>query len=175
MRYRVTLFLLTTVFVAACQQQATDQSAMEAPAVDVAAEKALLDVTNASYVEGANSHDAAVAASFWTEDAIWMPAEGPYFKGRAGLEQAFNELYAQVPDVVFSVDRQGFTVSQSGDMASTYGTYSISGTAADGTPVDATLQYVASHQKVDGEWKLHHAMGNHGGAPVEAENPCTGS
>lgn len=175
MRYRVTLVLLTVAFMAACQQQVTDQSTMEAPAVDAVAEEALLDDMNASYVEAANSHDATLAASFWTEDAIWMPAEGPHFQGRAGLEQAFSELFAQIPDVVFSVDREGFTVSQSGDIASAYGTYGTSGTAADGTPVDATLQYVASYQKVDGEWKLHHAMGNRGGAPAEAENPCAGS
>ena len=175
MRYRVTLFLLTAAFVAACQQQATDQSTMEAPAVDAAAEEALLDDMTASYIEAVDSHDATVMTSFWTEDAMWMPAEGPHSQGRAGLEQAFSELFTQIPDVVLSVDREGFTVSQSGDIASAYGTYSISGTAADGTPVDATLQYVASYQKVDGEWKLHHAMGNRGGAPVEAENPCAGS
>jgi len=170
MRFRITLpFAVALAF--ACQQEVTEQATLieEEPIVDIAAEKALLGQLNASYIEAYNLHDVTATSNLWTEDGIWFPPDGPRVVGREGIVQFMTEFFAGVPEPVIDIRAEEFNISEAGDMATGYGTYTVNGTAGDGTEIAINNQWVAAYRKIDGEWKIAGVMANGGGPTLETE------
>jgi uncharacterized protein (TIGR02246 family) len=50
-----------------------------------------IDTLLAQLVTAFNAHDAAKAASFYTEDAVWMPPDAPMIRGRNNIEAILRE------------------------------------------------------------------------------------
>ena len=173
MRFRVAL-PLAVAFAFACQQETTEQvtTIEEDLAIDVAAEQALLSQFIASYIETYNLHDVTALSNLWTEDGIWFPPGGPRVQGRDALVQDMTEFLAEVPDPLIDIKAEEFNISEAGDMATGYGTYTVSGTASDGTEIAIFNQWVAAYRKIDGEWQVSGVMANGGGPAMEAANPC---
>src|SRR5688572_24784587 len=52
-----------------------------------------IDTLMADFVTAFNAKDAAKVASFYTEDAVWMPPDAPLIRGRANIEAALKKAF----------------------------------------------------------------------------------
>ncbi|QDT63178.1 YybH family protein [Calycomorphotria hydatis] len=76
----------------------------------MAAEKCPADETDAvqagvqQYLDAFNGHDAAKAASFWTENAEYVGPSGDMVDGREAIQKAYEDLFESTPNVKLTVD-----------------------------------------------------------------------
>jgi uncharacterized protein (TIGR02246 family) len=97
-----------------------------------------------------NKGDAAAVAAMYAEDAYVLPAGAPMVKGRADIQNFWNQAMQQLSDVkctavdVLKLGRNG---------AREIGTCTFKTKGA--TPQDGALKYAVVWQKVDGQWMLN--------------------
>ena len=105
----------------------------------------------------------------YVEDATWFPPDGPRVDGVGAIQRAMEETFAAMPELSWSLDSEHFTVSSAGDRATGHGTFHMAGVDTAGQTVDATYQWVAAYQNVDGVWKIDGVMWNQGGPAMESD------
>lgn len=134
-----------------------------APQVDTAAEQAAIQQTERDWVqapnkpgeEGANGY-----VSFVTEDAVWLPPNGPRVDGRDAV-RALILAYTKAEGFSITWKASRVEVSAAGDLAYSMGTYEYSLKDAEGNPVSDKGKWVDIWKKqADGTWKAAVAIWN---------------
>jgi uncharacterized protein (TIGR02246 family) len=112
-----------------------------------------------------NTKDAAKLASFYAEDAVWLPPGYPVVVGRTDIQAAFNAMVAAGGTLKFS----SIASETSGDQAFAAGTYSVtvsSGASLTSTGVGGSGQkvmmakYLTVFRRIRGDWKITYDMQN---------------
>ena len=149
--------MIGVVVAAACQPaEQTDTSATaEKSSTDATAEvTALRD----QWIAAAERDDAAAVAGMYTDDAMFIGAEGNVV-GRTAIEQSLAESFKTASGLTVS---EG-TVEAVGDVVYSTGDWSQKVTTANGKTTDISGRYlVISRRQADGTWKItrHVSMPN---------------
>jgi uncharacterized protein (TIGR02246 family) len=126
-RFRVPLFALLALVVAACQTPAPDatdpEAAPAAAAVDTAAARQAIAQISDAWEAAAATGDHAGITALYADDAIIHPANQPPASGREALAAYFAESFGQ-PATDFVLTTNDIEFSDAGDMAYEVGTSS---------------------------------------------------
>ena len=128
------------VLLAACQ-------ASPPPLSD--ADKAAIRAVSDSFVAYVRTNRDSAAASLFTENAVWMPANRGIAEGRAAILAAFQASRPLESFSLTSVDVEG-----RGDLAYVRGTYAFAITSADGKSAvgDHGKFLEIRRRQADGKW-----------------------
>ena len=140
----------------ACQTQepATEQGSETDLAVDEAAVRETIEAKDQAWADAAVAGDAAAIAQQYAADAIVAPPGSPRVTGNAAIQELFTGWLAEAPISSATLDSDVITVAASGDYAHAVGSYTMSGTAPDGSEWSDQGKYVAVWENVDGDWKI---------------------
>jgi uncharacterized protein (TIGR02246 family) len=139
----------------------------DAPTVDKAAIEKSVKAVEASLNKAAGTKDAAAFSANYTDNAIMMMPGGPPAKGRPAIRAAMSPMFADPAfKLEFSSDR--IEISDTGDMAATRGTYTLTVT----NPATKELthdkgSYVTVYRKqTDGAWRAVYDINSSEVAPT---------
>jgi len=125
--------------------------------VNVEVEKASIQRTLADLETATNKGGAEGAkgyASYATADARWLPPEVPAIRGREAIAQ-FAAGFTEMKDLRAKFDFSEVVVSRSGDIASSVGTYRITGQDREGGNQIFEGKFVdVWHKQADGSWQV---------------------
>jgi uncharacterized protein (TIGR02246 family) len=126
-------------------------------AADPKIEQALRDLDE-QWSKAAGAKDVDKTVSYYSDDAIVMPPNGP----RATTKEAIRALWKDLlTDASISWKTKEVEVAQSGDLASLSGTYEVTLNDPSGTPVKDRGKYLEVWKKqADGTWKCVSDMWN---------------
>ena len=113
-------------------------------------DEAAIRAAIASYVEAYNRADAQAVATHWGETAEWTSPGGEVFAGRAAIEQAMHDVFAESKDSTIEVIDPKIRFATP-DVAVEEGAVRVT---SSGEPTTEST-YVAIHVKQDGAWKLN--------------------
>jgi uncharacterized protein (TIGR02246 family) len=88
--------LLALPLLVGCQPAEQDQTG-ETAALDTATVRGAIDTIRQDYLEAYNGGDAAALAGFYTEDAVFIPADAPPVDGREAIRAHWEDLLAAGP------------------------------------------------------------------------------
>ncbi len=139
----------TTLLIACCLLAACAHGP-SAPAVDLAAEeKAILDLE----AKWTTAKDVDTWASYYAEDVVTLPPNAPAANGKAAARAALAPMFA-TPGFSLTFKATKVQVAQSGELAFSYGTYTMTMNDAKGAPTTDKGKYVTVYRKqADGSWK----------------------
>jgi uncharacterized protein (TIGR02246 family) len=128
-------------------------SAPPAPVVDVSAEQAKIRDLEANWVKETLAKDLDKIVAHYTDDGIFMMSGAPAAKGKDAIRGAWKGMVDAATKVDWAPDV--IEISQSGDMASVKGSYSMTiVNPKTKKPVDDKGSYVTVYKKqADGSWK----------------------
>ena len=133
-------------------------------------EQALRDL-DGQWSAAAGAKDLEKTISFYSEDAIVLPANAPAATTKDAIRNTWKELLAS-PGLAISWKTTKVEVAKSGDVAYTTGTYELTMNDASGTPVNDHGKYVEVWKKqADGKWKVAVDIWN-SDLPVPAAAPA---
>ena len=175
MKLRDAWVLVLLIALAACggaaeepAEEATTPAAEEPAAAEpMMDDAAALDERTEYFVTHYNMHHADMVAALYTEDAMFLGADGSVLEGRAAIEANFTEGMAGEPTL--SLDVLDRTIL--GDNAISLGTWSLE-TTPEGASESMTLggHFLNWSVKVDGEWMTSAVVTNYDAEPP-AEAP----
>ena len=108
---------------------------------------------NRKFEQAAGKGDLDALASLYTKDAIALPPDGPFVKGRDNIKQMWGTVAQQLG--LKSVKLQTVEIEVLGDWAHEVGEAHL--TLGSG---NAVAKYVVVWKKADGEWRLHRDIWN---------------
>jgi len=112
---------------------------------------------NRAFEEATRKRDTERLAALYTADAIVMPPDAPFVKGRENIMQLWGSAIQQMG--LKDVRLNTLDLEVVGDTAYEVGEAVL--TLASG---GATAKYVVVWKKVDGQWRLHRDIWNTKGA-----------
>jgi uncharacterized protein (TIGR02246 family) len=121
-----------------------------------------LDKLAKEWAAAFNAKDAARVASFYAEDAVLMPPNGPMVKGRANIEAEWKRVLAEG---VTNIQLRPVESSTSANHAFEAGTSTL--TVKGGNQVNG--KYVVVYKRVGGDWKLAYDIFNDDQPPPPME------
>lgn len=92
----------------------------------------------------------AVSGLIW-DDAVWLAPNTPPVIGVSNIRALFAEFF-QLRFVEMTADVTSIRVSESGDLASVWGTFALRFDSPDGGATD-TSSFLMSWERRDGAWK----------------------
>lgn len=119
--------------------------------------RADIEVANRSFEQAARNSDGERLAAAYTADAIVMPPDGPFVKGRESIGQFWISAIQQMG--VKDVRLNTLDLEEAGDTAYEVGEAVL--TLASGS---VTAKYVVVWKKSGGAWRLHRDIWNTKGA-----------
>lgn len=118
-----------------------------------AIEKALRDL-DAKCAAAAGAKNVEQVASFYAENALVMPPNAPSATTKAAIRKEWETLL-KTPGLTISWKPTRVEVAQSGDLASTTGTYELAINDPSSKPVKDAGKYLAVWKtQADGTWKI---------------------
>lgn len=147
--YALVLALLPSLALISCAQE--EEMEMSA-ATDMEALTAAIGEANATFTEALKSGDAAAIAALYADDAVRLPPDEPMVRGRAAIEQGFNEFFAgtSARDLTLTT----VDVGASGDLAYEIGTFTFQGETEAGAAERQGKYVVVWKRAADGTWKM---------------------
>jgi uncharacterized protein (TIGR02246 family) len=112
-----------------------------------------IGAVNRAFEEAARKRDTDKIAALYTADAIVMPPDAPFVKGRENIKQLWGSAIQQMG--LKEVRLNTVDLEVAGDTAYEVGEAVL--TLQSGSP---TFKYVVVWKKVDGQWRLHRDMWN---------------
>lgn len=155
--WKSTLILVAAAAAAlACQSQdtATEQGSDTTPAVDAEAVRAAITANDEAFGQAFNAGDAATIVALYTPDAVLLPPNEPRIEGSAGIQESFAGMFEEAPGATLDLTTEDVQVAAAGDYAYGVGSFSISGSAPDGSEWSDQGKYVAIWKNIEGEWKM---------------------
>jgi uncharacterized protein (TIGR02246 family) len=104
------------------------------------------------YQKALNEHDAAAAAAFFTENAVWTTPQGTFY-GRGAIERRLTNYHFHrwhIKNEVIAVDR----VISVGDQVRAIGTWSNTVQGPDGSTEDFNGHFISDLVMEGGTWKI---------------------
>ena len=140
-----------------------------APQVDVEAEAAAIrETTDVEWLEAGQAKDLDRWVSFYTDDALLFPPNGPLVTGKEAIRAVGSE-WLSTPGFAISWQTTKVEVSRSGDLAYSHGTAETTVNDAQGNPVTTRDKWVLVWKKqADGTWKCVAEIGNSDGPAATA-------
>ena len=108
---------------------------------------------NRAFEEAARKRDTEMLAAFYTPDAIVMPPDAPFVKGRESIKQLWGSAIQQMG--LKEVRLNTLDLEIVGDTA-----YEVGEAVLTLESGGATVKYVMVWKKVDGQWRLHRDIWN---------------
>jgi uncharacterized protein (TIGR02246 family) len=166
------MFVCAAIAVAmSCQSQepATEQGSDADPAVDAAATREAILAVDQAWEDAVLAGDAAAVTALYAADATVQPPGAPRATGSQEIQALFaGMLEYPVTSVVLNTDI--VEVAASGDVAYNAGTFTMTGTAPDGSEWSDQGKYMAVFENVDGQWKYAVDMWNSDVPPPGTES-----
>jgi ketosteroid isomerase-like protein len=116
-----------------------------------------IEAANRAFEDAVRRQDTQKLGTFYTVDAIAMPPDGPFVKGRQNIERLWNSAIQQMGLKNIRLDT--LDVEVVGDAA-----YEVGEGVLNLASSDATVKYVVVWKKVDGSWRLHRDIWNSKGS-----------
>ena len=102
-----------------------------------------------SFTQAINAGDLEGALALYDGEAAFMASSGTVVRGKEALRDTLAGFIAMKPVLTFnSVD-----VVQSGDTALVLGSWTLSGTGPDGSPIHLTGRSTDIHRRTGGVWR----------------------
>src|SRR5690348_7504338 len=121
--------------------------------VNLSTEEAAIRRTDAVWLAAASAHDLDRILPFWADDATILAPGTPAIVGKDAIRKYVSSSFA-TPGFSIAWKTDKVEISQSGDLAYSYGTDRISLNTPDGKPVIEENEAVAIWKKQpDGSWK----------------------
>lgn len=152
---RSMMFVWAAGLALACQAQepATEQGSETSPAVDEAAVSEAIRAQDQAWADAAKAGDAAAIAALYTPDAVILPPGSSRVEGTQDIQEYFAGML-EAPLSSVTLDSDIVTVAAAGDYAYANGTWTMSGTAPDGSEWSEQGKYTEIWKNVDGDWKI---------------------
>ena len=167
---RTTMLLLSVGFALACQQEpATEQGSETDPAVDAAAVTEAITAKDRAYGDAVVAGDIDAIMAQYAPDAILLPPGAPRMEGSAAIRSMFEAWVQEGLPSSMTLTTGDVTVASAGDYAHAVGSFSLSGTAPDGTEWGDEGKYLAVWKNVDGDWKMVADIWNSDNPPMGME------
>ena len=115
--------------------------------------RADIATVNRAFEDAARKRDMEALGRLYTPDAIVMPPDAPFVKGRDGIKQFWGAAIQQLALKEVRLDTIDLEIA--GDTAVEVGEALL--TLESGA---ATVKYVVTWKKVDGQWRLHRDIWN---------------
>jgi len=142
---RSLLMLCSAAALVAWWQPVTAQEVPQPLAEQIKAWDAAFDAGNGAGV-----------AALYTEDAVRLPPEGPEIRGRDAIAADVGN-YAG-----FTIDLHAEGGLLAGDVATTWGTFSLMGTDSEGDPMTIAGRWMNAVKKTADGWKIYRDIWNFG-------------
>lgn len=114
--------------------------------------EAAIRQADVDFAAAMNAGDMAKVMTYYTDDAIVMPANAPAFRGKAAIQQFWTAFLATAK---FHVTLTPDNVMQSGSMATEVGHYDLTITPNGGGPTAKDNgKFAVTWKKVDGRWLI---------------------
>ncbi len=121
--------------------------------MDVEAEQSSLLDTAKSWFQSVRTGDMDRVFSYWTDDAVIIPAGMPAIEGKDAIREFVTNNRSQ-RGFSLKTTPQKATVSKAGDIGYIVGTYEISMTGPDAAPRSTQGRYLTAWRKNEaGNWK----------------------
>ncbi|HVS38511.1 MAG TPA: SgcJ/EcaC family oxidoreductase [Gemmataceae bacterium] len=133
---------------------------------DNAGEEAALKKRADAFTAAFDKGDAKAVAAFWTEDGDYVDETGKQMKGRAEIEKAFTEFFAENKGVKVQIHTESLRFVTP-DVAVEDGVTSVA--EPDGAP-PSRARYTVVHVKKDGQWMLSSVRDSPYAAPSNYEH-----
>ncbi len=161
--------IAATLMATGCakKEEPPAEPAVEAPAIDIAAEEQAIRDRSGEWMNYANSKDAAsIAGKIFAADGILI-AEDKAYRGAAAIQSAMETEMKAAPNSLVSWTSDQVRVSGSGDFAIENGSFTFD---PDGEGRKPAVQgtFATTWSKVDGEWRV---LSDAGGENVAAATP----
>ncbi|MGD9346327.1 MAG: SgcJ/EcaC family oxidoreductase [Candidatus Aminicenantes bacterium] len=156
------VFLFCLTF--GCQQAEEVVEDVAEAAIDMVKVRQEIEAANAKFGEAVRAGDAAMLASYYTEDATLLPPNSEMIKGRAAVEAYWAGGFQMgIKDVLLTtVDVMGM-----GDLVCEIGTAKVSLQPEEMDAMEDMAKYLVVWKKGDdGMWRLHVDIWN-SSLPVE--------
>ena len=138
------------IFLSGCIALLSFAFAGTASAGDMKIEQALRDL-DAQWSAAAAAKDVDKTVSFYSDDAIVMPPNGPSATTKEAIRALWKDL---LTDASISWKTKKVEVAKSGDLAFSSGTYEVTLNDPTGKSVNDRGKYVVVWEKqADGKWK----------------------
>jgi uncharacterized protein (TIGR02246 family) len=108
---------------------------------------------NRQFEDAARTGDLDRLASLYTPDAVALPPDGPFVKGRDDIKQMWGSIAQQIG--LKDVRLNTVSFEQAGDTGYEVGEATL--TVSTGT---AVVKFVVVWKKVGGQWRLHRDIWN---------------
>jgi uncharacterized protein (TIGR02246 family) len=143
--------LLAVTFAAACANQTAQAPA---PPPDTRkADEAAIRAASADWNKAAQAKDFDKAASYYSEDAVFLVDKGALVKGKNSIRMVWKDILAPTaPALTFTTSF--VEVARSGDIGYEYGTAEFTTANKKGKPTVEKGKYATVWKKqADGSWK----------------------
>lgn len=165
-------FVYAAIVVAmSCQSQepATEQGSETSPATDATAAREAIRAVDQAWEEAVLAGDAAAVTALYSADAIVQAPGAPRATGTQEIQQLFTGML-EYPVSSVALNTDIVEVAASGDVAYNAGTFTMTGTAPDGSEWSDQGKYMAVFENVDGQWKYAADMWNSDAPPPGTES-----
>ncbi len=138
------------------QAPATDAEAAEAPEATgpVSEIVALGDYYETHF----NMHHASMVADLYQPDAVFLPANGAVHEGREAIMAATEETMTGISPQLTITPEEHMVL---GERAVTRGSYTVSGTPAEGDPIAYGGSYMTLLVREGADWRIEGAINNY--------------
>lgn len=146
------LFLIAPLVAACATTPPPEPQPVAMPVVNLEAEEQAIRARANEMAAAARAGNASKTASFYAEDAVFLPAHMPIVRGRGAITTAWTDML-KTPGLNLTFEPTRITVAESGDLAEDVGTYRMTVQSPQGTYVEDG-KYVVVWKKVNGEWRI---------------------
>lgn len=153
---------------------ATLSACATTPRADRASEEQRIRELEQQWAQAAGRRDLDAALAFYAPDAYFLVPNAPPARGTEQIRQHWQGMFA-LPNVSLSFQPTQIVVSEDGNMAHDYGSYTLAYDGSNGRITDQG-KYSVVWRKINGEWKVVSDMISSNlpvpaPAPVEAPQP----
>jgi uncharacterized protein (TIGR02246 family) len=153
-RIGLAICVVVLVFAVAIIAQTPAQPKSGSVEAKINAEIEAVREANQAWLKAVTEKDIVKVMEFYTEDAVWLFPKVPIMTGKEAIRK-FWEMDFAGPDYGLAWKPVKIEVSQSFDLASSFGTWSGKIKDEKGNPVDIGGHYVVIWKKVPGgTWKV---------------------
>jgi len=156
MKIRRTLTLLAGLAAAACSGE-TPEPPPAQTAPSPSPDELALTAHRDAWLQAFNGHQAAAMADLYADSAWFLNADGSYDASRDAIVAGMEAAATMSPSASLT---PGNTLIL-GDMAASWGTYTMQVTPPEATPVASSGAYLVLHTKASGAWKLLGGINNY--------------
>lgn len=150
------LIMVAAISSASALAFATAQAKAQPPEVRATNIEAAIRAVADQYVKATVAGDAKSIAALYTEDAVEMPPNQSLVKGRAAIQQYYEQQFAGGKIARFTLSH--VETRAVGDSGYDVGTYRQNVTPTGGTAFDDTGKYVVILKRGTAGWKVAYAI-----------------